>query len=88
MAFTVVAFSESVDEAGALTKLAAVPDQSIRTEGDKIIVPELTNLVGEYVCGGTTLTEARLVSPSLRRLNPLYITPAEKALVPDRKSVV
>ena len=82
MAFTIVGFSESQDAAGAFVKLKAIEDNHIQTAGDKITISELNNIVGTYCLGGTTGLQARLLSPSLRRTNPLYITPLEKTLVP------
>ena len=80
---TLVAFSESQDEAGVMAKIAAVPDQHIRTVGDGIIVPELNQILATVAFVGTTGDEARLIAPSLRRVNPLYITPLELILVPS-----
>lgn len=81
--FTVVAFSESQDEAGAMAKMAAVEDRHIKTSGDKITVGNLNQLIGAFAAVGTLGDEARLVSPSLRRVNPYYITPVELGLVPE-----
>ncbi len=81
--FTVVAYSESQDEAGAMTRMAAVADQHIRAAGDDIVVPPFNNIIGAAsMCGAAVPHEARLVAPSLRRTNPYYITPVELAIVP------
>lgn len=82
--FHIVGFSESQDEAGAYTKMAAVPnDQTIKTFGDDIQVPEkLNKVLGVTALLGTAGGDARLVSPSLRRVNPLYATPTIELLVP------
>lgn len=69
--FGTVAWSQSVDSAGVLTPLAALADQSVRVNGNDIIVPTgLQNLVAAYGLG-PSITRGQLVSPSLRRyLNP------------------
>lgn len=81
--FTTVAFSESQDEAGVMTRMAAVPDQHVKTAGDTITVPTLNQIIGSYACMGANADEVRLVSPSLRRVNPLYITPIELVITPS-----
>lgn len=80
--FTTVAFSESQDEAGAMAKMAAVSDQHIKTSGDDLTIGQLNNLIGAYAAVGANGDEARLVSPSLRRTNPYFITPVELAIAP------
>ena len=88
--FTTVAFSESIDPAGAFAKIAGVPDQHVKVSGDQITIPQFNRLLGAAAFPGTTGVEARLVSPSLRRLNPYYIYPITKALLPsgEHKDVV
>lgn len=81
--FTVIAYSKSKDEAGIMVKLDAVSDQHVKTAGTTITVPMLNQIIGSYGCVGTLGDEARLVSPSLRRVNPLYITPLENAISPS-----
>lgn len=81
--FTIVAFSESQAADAALNKISAVSDQHIKVSGTQITVGKLNQLVGEIACIGATGTEARLVSPSLRRINPFYIQPLDIALVPS-----
>lgn len=81
--FTLIAFSESQDEAGAFTRMAAVIDQHVRASGDDFIVPPINQIVGAAAfCGAAVGYEARLVAPSLRRTNPYYITPVEPDIVP------
>jgi hypothetical protein len=82
MPFTLVAWSESQDEAGAFTPMTACADQHVRTAGDSIFVPEYNTLVGAAALVGTVGQHARLVSPSLRRVNPYHINPVEELLVP------
>jgi len=83
--FQLVAFSESQDEAGAYTRMAAVPDQSIRAVGDTITIGELDRIIASAAFLGALGDEARLISPSLRRINPLSITPVELALFPGAR---
>ena len=78
-----IAFSESVDSAGVLTNIAAVPDPSLRTEGDNVVVPNVVNQVFAAIgATGATATRALLISPSLRRLNPYEIQPLILGLEP------
>jgi len=81
--FTTIAYSKSQDEAGIMTKIAAVEDQHVKTSGTTITVPMLNQIIGSYACLGANADEARLISPSLRRTNPLYITPVEAAIAPS-----
>ena len=80
--FTTVAFSESIDAAGAFVRIAGVPDQHVKVIGDSVIISEFNRLMGGLACIGTNAAEARFISPSLRRVNPLYITPVIAGLVP------
>jgi hypothetical protein len=80
--FTTVAFSESIATAATWTKLAAVPDQHIKTAGDSIYVSQYNRLIGGYACLDTLALGARLVSPSIRRLAPVEITPLTLGLLP------
>jgi len=76
MPFTMVAFYEEVDPAGAFNALTAIPDQHVYTEGDNLTVPSLAQIVAisAGVCsGGDQL--ARLVSPSLRGIGRYMIHP-------------
>lgn len=81
--FTLIAYSNAKDCLGVFTSIPAVQDQHVKTAGDFITVPTLNNIVGSYCLGGATIAEARLVSPSLRRVNPLYIAPVELVSVPS-----
>ena len=80
--FTTIAFSESLDPAGVFVNMAAVQDQHVKTVGDRITVGLLNQLVASYACAGTGSAQNRLVSPSLRRTNPYYITPVEGGIAP------
>ena len=80
--FSVHAFSESQDPAGVFAKMAAAEDRYLTTSGDKLYVGKLNKLIGAYACVGTTGVEARLVSPSLRKVNPFYVSPVDIVLTP------
>jgi hypothetical protein len=82
MGFTLVAWSESIDGALTWSNIAAVQDQHVKTDGDKITVPAYDNIVGSYALIGALGVEARLISPTLRRTNPLYSTPVELVITP------
>lgn len=80
---TTIAYSEGKNLAtGVFSKLAGVPDQHIKVYGNLIYIASFNHLIGAYCIGGTVPEEARLVSPSLRRVNPFYITPLEIGLLP------
>lgn len=80
--FTVVAFSESIDPAGAFVNILAVPDPHIKTAGDFIYISDFNNIIGAYQAGlgDAVAGHCRLLSPSLRRINPYYITPNIKTI--------
>lgn len=78
--FTVVAFSESQNLAGARGNLAGVPDQHVKVYGNFIYIPSYNHLIGGVACIGATGEEARIVSPSLRTVNPFYIVPVRGAI--------
>jgi hypothetical protein len=81
--FSIVAFSESQDLAGAWGNIAAVPDQHVRTEGDYLYCPQFNRLVGAMACLGATADQCRIISPSMRHVNPHYITPLDAGIYPD-----
>ncbi len=82
MPHTVIAWSQSIDNGGVFLPLDAVPDQHVRVAGDSIFVPEYNVLVGAAAFVGSVGNLARLVAPSLRRINPYYIEPCEELLIP------
>lgn len=74
--FTTVAFSDSLDPAGVFVNVPAVPDPHIKTAGNFLYISDFNHLVGAAFMGLTaTPAHARLLSPSIRRINPYYITP-------------
>lgn len=79
---SLVAFAESHDPGGVYSEVSAVVDREIRTDANRLIVPNLKNIIGAFAAVGTTGVRARLQSASLRRVNPLYITPTTELLVP------
>lgn len=80
--FTTVAWSESIDSAASFVKVAAVPDQHIKTQGDSIYVSGYNKLLGAYGVHAADVLASRLVSPSLRRLAPVEISPLTLGLLP------
>lgn len=81
-----IAFSESQDLAGVEGNVAGVPDQHIYVNGDDIVIGSNNALIGAVACVGSTGTRARLVSPSLRRMNTYDMRPLVLALVPGSLS--
>ena len=73
---TTVAWSQSVDPAGAFVQLNAVADQHVRVSGADIQCPALANCVA--LAGGAESTVAPIVrfsSPSQRRRTTTYVAP-------------
>ena len=73
--FTIAAFHENLTQNSVEMNVAAVPDQHLRTEGDGLYIGKYNKLFGAVACVGPLGLTARLVSPSLRRINPMAITP-------------
>jgi hypothetical protein len=80
--FTLVAFHENIDLAGVEGNIAGLADQHMRVEGDQIFISEFNQIIGAHAILGTAATNARIVSPSLRRINPFHISPIDLGLVP------
>lgn len=72
--FSTVAFSELIAAAATEEYVAAITDQSQKVSGDDLYIGKLNKLVGIYAFG-SGLTDARLSSPSLRKISTLYINP-------------
>jgi len=81
--FTIVGWQESKAGTTSYKAYNALADQHVRVDGDIIYVPELDNLVGAYVAGGTIADEGYLSSPSLRRLALLDLRPIQRGLKPS-----
>lgn len=67
MAFTMVAWTESVDTAGVLTNIKAVPDQHITTEDYDVLVPGFAPNLACVHAEGVNMLEAQISSPTLRK---------------------
>jgi hypothetical protein len=80
--FTTVGYAESITPFLTYSKLAAVPDQHIKVAGDSVYVSGYNKLLGGYAVVDTTALGVRLVSPTLRRLAPVEVTPLTLALLP------
>lgn len=80
--FTIAAFSESQTPGSVIKEIAAVPDDTLRTQGDDVIVSELTKLFGCAIFGGSSAEYAYVKTASLLRDNPHYVSPVELALYP------
>jgi len=80
--FTLGAYYESIDPAGAWTELAAVPDTHLTVSGDNILVPELNQLLAyAMLVDQTVAAQGRLRSPSLVSDGfEEYIQPLESGL--------
>lgn len=80
--FTIAGFSESVPATTTSQKLAAIPDEHIKTEGDDIVIPEFNKLLGVMGIGGT-IQNVQLASPSLRTLALIDVSPVENQALPS-----
>jgi hypothetical protein len=80
--WTTVAWSESIDSTVAFVKVDAVPDQHIKTEGDSVYISSYNRLLGGYGCYAADVLASRFVSPSLRRVAPVEISPLTLGLLP------
>ncbi len=81
---TTIAWAEAHTPDGTLLKLDAVSDQHVKVSGEKFYLFDYNHLIGAMAYPGALALESRLVSPSLRRVNPFYITPVEIAIVPTQ----
>ena len=66
MVFTTIGFYKA-DTNAALAAIQPIADQHVTTSGDDLTVPELNQILA-YLVTGTTITEAQLQSPSLRKI--------------------
>ena len=76
MAFTLAAFGEDIDAAGATVNITAVQDDHLFTSGDDVRVPTLNQLAflsGGLGSGGDGLM--RVETPSLRGINRIVVAP-------------
>ncbi|MBA7584775.1 hypothetical protein ES708_26735 [subsurface metagenome] len=79
---TTIAWAEANTPDDTFQKLTGVADQHVKRSEEKFYLFDYNHLIGAAAFPGALALEARLVSPSLRRINPFYITPIEAALVP------
>lgn len=87
--FTLAAFLESQDAAGAFVNIAASVDQHLTESGDDIQVPATWNrIIAKMAYVGTTGTRMYLTSPSLRLFNNVPVTPVNQVLVPTGNDVI
>lgn len=75
MAFSLVAWGESLDTGGVLTEITALKDQHVTTKGDDILVPSFApNLMALFALGAT-ISRAQFSTPSLRERSLIDINP-------------
>lgn len=81
--FHTIAYFESIDPAGALVPIAAVPEQQLFSSGDDIRIPAtLPAILGAAaLINDASLVRAQLQAPSLRVLTNLDIEPIVQAAV-------
>lgn len=86
--WTLVAFSESQDEAGAYAGVAAVTDQHVRVSGDTIYVPDEYQNIAQILAltGATVPGTPYLDSPSLRARALFDISPVSDLVLPTNDS--
>jgi len=80
MPHTIIAYSESISQ-NVLQPVAAVADPHVRVEGDKIYVPSFDTMILGVIAVGTNLQRARLVSPELRKVANIEVTPVQRGAV-------
>jgi hypothetical protein len=83
--FTVVAYWDAVAKA-ALAPIAGVGDPHVRVVGNDIWIPPVNSLIAA-MAGGIAVTEARLDSPSMRKLSNQRISPVALAILPMQRLV-
>lgn len=81
--FHLAAYYQSVDPGATLTKISAVADQAIRTDGNDVVVPSsLANLVCEAALSAATgPSYGQVQSPSLRQLANQDVDPIVNGVV-------
>lgn len=80
--FTLVGFSEDCAADDTVQNIASIPDDHVKNEGDAIVIPELNELFGVYACG-LLINDVQLISPSLRRVALLDVSPVEIEATPS-----
>jgi hypothetical protein len=79
MPFTLVAWNENFSAAATLDALTAVADPHVRVSGDDVWIPEALPMLAGYKVLGSTVTQARIESPTLRTLTPIDVSPLDTA---------
>ena len=79
--FTLIGWTESQDSA-VLVNVAALADPHVRVSGDDVIVPADVPRIATVYASGLNIDRAQLISPSLRRILNLEISPLDVALEP------
>lgn len=79
--FHMCGFYEDIDTA-VMAYITAIADPTLRIVGDDLIVPDGINQLMAYFAFGTTITQAQLLSPSLRRLALQDISPVNEGAEP------
>lgn len=72
---TLIAYQEAKPADTTPVAITAVPDQHMRIDDAIIYMADINQIIAVYVGGHTTLIEAYLASPSLRRLANYAIIP-------------
>lgn len=80
--FTLVAYQEAKPADDVPIAIAAVPDQHVRTDGSVIYMADINEVIGVYAGGHSTIEDAYLASPSLRRLANYAIGPIALQALP------
>lgn len=81
MAFTLVAYDETIDSA-VLQALTPLPSAIDRVSGDAVLVPRGLNKLGGCYAFGVNLVRARIVAPSLGAFGSFELNPIDIAANP------
>ena len=81
MAYTIVGYSGTPTAADTAIALTAMADSHVKNEDTAIIVPSLNKYLGCYPIG-QDIDLVQIISPSLRRVALLDISPVENGLIP------
>jgi hypothetical protein len=87
MPFTLVAWNENFTAAATLDALTAAADPHVRVSGDDVWIPEALPMLAGYKVLGSTVTQARIESPTLRTLTPIDVSPLDTATEPTGRGL-
>jgi hypothetical protein len=87
MPFTLVAWNENFSAAATLDAITAVADPHVRVSGDDIWIPEALPMLAGYKVLGSTVTQARVESPTLRTLTPIDVSPLDLTTEPTGRGL-